>query len=219
MEWLEEYPEADPHHRHIAHLWGLYPGDEIHPRTTPELAAAARESLEGRGDAGTGWSLAFKLAMWARLGDGERAHRLLRLHLKPATLETLQERWSGGTYSNLFDAHPPFQIDGNFGGAAAMAEMLLQSRATSAAPGARAEIDLLPALPAAWPGGSIKGLRARGGFGVDIRWEKGTLAEAVVRSRLGRPCLVRHRERAVELTTQTGDVIVLDARLRPSRRP
>jgi alpha-L-fucosidase 2 len=154
--------------------------------------------------------------MWARLGDGERAHRLLRLHLKPATLETLNERWSGGTYPNLFDAHPPFQIDGNFGGSAAIAEMLLQSRAASAAPGVKAEIDLLPALPAAWPAGSVRGLRARGGFEVDIRWEKGALTEAVIRSRLGRPCLVRHGDRTVELTTRMGDVFLLDAGLRPT---
>jgi alpha-L-fucosidase 2 len=219
MEWLEEHPEADPHHRHVAHLWGLYPGDEIHPRTTPELAAAARKSLEARGDAGTGWSLAFKMAMWARLGDGERAHRLLRLHLKPATFQASRERWSGGTYPNLFDAHPPFQIDGNFGGAAAIAEMLLQSRETSAAPGARSEIDLLPALPGAWSAGSLQGLRARGGFEVDIQWDKGQLREAVIRSRLGRPCRVRSGEHMIDLATQAGDVFVLDARLRPSRRP
>jgi alpha-L-fucosidase 2 len=219
MEWLEEYPEADPHHRHVAHLWGLYPGDEIHPRTSPGLAAAARKSLEARGDAGTGWSLAFKLAMWARLGDGERAHRLLRRHLKPATLATLRERWSGGTYPNLLDAHPPFQIDGNLGGAAAIAEMLLQSRASSATPDTPVEIDLLPALPGDWPTGSVRGLRARGGFEVDIEWDRGLLTEAVVRSSLGRPCRVRNGDRMTELITRPGDVVALDARLRSSRRP
>ncbi len=215
MEWLQEYPEADPHHRHVAHLWGLYPGDEIHPRTTPDLAAAARKSLDARGDAGTGWSLAFKLAMWARLGDGERAHRLLRLHLKPATLESAQERWSGGTYPNLFDAHPPFQIDGNFGGAAAIAEMLLQSRTTAAAPGARAEIELLPALPTDWPSGSVSGLRARGGFEVGLGWEGGRLTRVVVRSELGLPCRVRYGDRVMDLSTEKGREYALDDRLRP----
>ena len=218
MEWLEEYPEADPHHRHVAHLWGLYPGSEIDPHATPELAAAARRSLEGRGDAGTGWSLAFKLAMWARLGDGERAHRLLRLHLTPAKRESASERWTGGTYPNLFDAHPPFQIDGNFGGAAAIAEMLLQSRASSAAPGARTEIELLPALPSAWPAGSVRGLRARGGFEVDIRWERGVLAAAVLRSGLGRPCRVRYGERIIDLRPAAGATLVVDGELHASRR-
>lgn len=218
MEWLEEYPEADPHHRHVAHLWGLYPGSEIDPRATPELAVAARRSLEGRGDAGTGWSLAFKLAMWARLGDGERAHRLLRLHLTPAKQQSASERWTGGTYPNLFDAHPPFQIDGNFGGAAAIAEMLLQSRASSAAPGAQTEIELLPALPSAWPAGSVRGLRARGGFEVDIRWQRGVLAGAVLRSGLGRPCLVRYGERLIDLRPAAGETLVVDGELHASRR-
>jgi alpha-L-fucosidase 2 len=216
MEWLEEYPEADPHHRHVAHLWGLYPGSEIDARSTPELAAAARNSLERRGDAGTGWSLAYKLAMWARLGDGERAHRLLRLHLQPAKPESGKERWTGGTYPNLFGAHPPFQIDGNFGGTAAIAEMLLQSRREAGATGV--EIALLPALPAAWLAGSVRGLRARGGFEVDIRWENGILKDAVIRSALGGPCRVRRGHQAVELRTREGEALALDGGLRPRRR-
>jgi alpha-L-fucosidase 2 len=219
LEWLEEYPEADPHHRHVAHLWGLYPGSEIDRRATPDLAAAARKSLEARGDTGTGWSLAFKLAMWARLGDGERAHRLLRLHLTPARQVSASERWTGGTYPNLFDAHPPFQIDGNFGGTAAIAEMLLQSRAATGAPGETVEIELLPALPGAWPTGSVRGLRARGGFEVDMDWDGGRMTRTRIRSTLGGPYRLRSGDRSVEYTTEPGDELVLDGRLERAPSP
>ena len=171
LEWNEEFEEAEPHHRHQSHLYGLYPGVEI-DESTPELLAACRRSLELRGDEGTGWSLGWKINLWARLGDGVHALRLLRRQLRLVGDSETNFTNGGGTYPNLFDAHPPFQIDGNFGAAAGICEMLLRSRPD--------RIDLLPALPPEWPDGEVTGLRAMGDITVDIRFAGGVLAEAVV---------------------------------------
>ncbi len=181
MEWLEDYREAEPHHRHVSHLFGLYPGAEITPGRTPELAAAARETLERRGDEGTGWSRAWKICFWARLHDGDRALRLLGSLLTPAVGP--DGGHGSGTYPNLLCAHPPFQIDGNFGGAAGIAEMLLQSHDGA--------IDLLPALPATWPEGEFRGLAARGGAEVDCLWRDGRVVRCTLRSRAGGEFAVR----------------------------
>jgi len=213
MEWLEEYGEPEPTHRHVSHLWGLYPGDEITPAGTPQLADAARRTLEARGDVSTGWSLAHKMNLWARLGDGERAHKLLRLLLTPVGFrgEVAGVRFNGGTYENLFDAHPPFQIDGNFGATAGIAEMLLQSHDGT--------VRLLPALPSAWPEGEVRGLRARGGFELDVVWSAGKLTAAMLRSKLGGTCRLAYGSKVVELKTRTGGSYRLDGQLAPANAP
>jgi alpha-L-fucosidase 2 len=222
MEWLEEYVEPEPHHRHVAHLWGLYPGEEITPGATPALAAAARKTLDARGDASTGWSLAFKLCLWARLGDGNRAFRILHEGLEPTTMARVGDVFSGGTYPNLFDAHPPFQIDGNFGGTAGIAEMLLQSTAAASdssierATGAVPTINLLPALPDAWAEGSVRGLRARGNLEVSITWSAGHLQSATVRNTGGSVATphVRCGSLGADLSLKPGEIVSLDGALR-----
>jgi alpha-L-fucosidase 2 len=210
QEWLEDKDNPKEEHRHVSHLWGLFPGEEITPET-PELFKAARQSLVFRGDGGTGWSRAWKINFWARLLDGDHAHLMLK-NLLTLTSSPLTAYKGGGVYTNLFDAHPPFQIDGNFGATSGITEMLLQSHRRDSQ--GRYIIDLLPALPRAWPNGSVQGLRARGGFEVNAVWKSGKLAAASITGAQDGPCQVRYGDRTVQLEATKGKVIQLDAELK-----
>lgn len=183
QEWNKDWEDVDPHHRHVSHLFGLHPGRQIAPVSTPEFAAAAKKTLEIRGDEGTGWSKAWKINFWARLLDGNHAHVLLKELLKYTEEGNTNYSKGGGTYPNFFDAHPPFQIDGNFGGTAGIAEMLLQSHL--------GELHLLPALPDIWKSGQVKGLKARGNYTVSVNWLNRQLVTATITSQAGGNCIIR----------------------------
>ncbi len=192
QEWMEDKDDTASRHRHVSHLWGVYPGNEINWDTSETMMKAARQSLLYRGDAATGWSLGWKINLWARFRDGEHTYKLIQMLLSPA------EKGGAGSYHNLFDAHPPFQIDGNFGGAAGIGEMILQSHTDY--------IDLLPALPQALADGSVKGICARGGFVVDMDWQNGQPKTIRVRSLAGKPLRLRFRGKEIKVPTQKGKI-------------
>ena len=197
MEWTEEFEEAEPGHRHISHLYGLHPGTQITKQKNPEYLEAARKTIEYRlshGGGHTGWSRAWIINFFARLQDGQAAYENILALLRNSTLH------------NLFDTHPPFQIDGNFGATAGITEMLLQSHA--------GEIHLLPALPSAWNSGYIHGLCARGGFDVDINWENGQMKKAIILSKLGNDCRIRYGERVINIKTEKGKRYLFDGELK-----
>ncbi|MDQ6610301.1 MAG: glycoside hydrolase family 95 protein, partial [Bacteroidota bacterium] len=185
VEWYSDWEDEDPQHRHVSHLFGLHPGREISPLLDPTFAAASRKTLEIRGDGGTGWSKAWKINFWARLLDGDHAYKMYQELLKNSTM------------NNLFDTHPPFQIDGNFGSTAGIAEMLLQSHL--------GYLQLLPALPSAWKNGHVKGLIGRGGFEVEMFWKDGRMTKAFIASRAGSVCQLLTKDKVI--VQGTGKVV------------
>ena len=205
QEWYFDWDDNDPKHRHQSQLFGLFPGDHITPLKTPDLAEASKKTLEIKGDETTGWSKGWRINLWARLWDGNRAYKMFRELLRyvdPDGKKTEKPRRGGGTYPNLFDAHPPFQIDGNFGGAAAVAEMLVQSDEN--------EIRLLPALPDAWSEGSVKGICARGGFEIEMTWNNKNLSHAVISSKTGGKTTLVFGNYKKEIILKKGESIEID---------
>lgn len=204
QEWLEDVDDPENKHRHVSHLWGVHPGTEINWRDTPELFDAAKQSLIFRGDAGTGWSLAWKINFWARFRDGDHAYELVKKMLSP--VNESDSDLGGAAYPNLFDAHPPFQIDGNFGGAAGIAEMLVQSHLGM--------IEIFPALPSALEEGEVKGLCTRGGFELNMKWKEGKLENLEVLSKAGKKCSIKYGDREITFDTDKGEVYQLNEDLK-----
>jgi alpha-L-fucosidase 2 len=215
QEWFQDFQEEDVHHRHTSHLFGLYPGHQI-TTATPEFFAAAKRVLEIRGDDGTGWSLGWKINFWARLLDGDHAYLLISNLLRPVGDNTrISYEAGGGVYPNLFDAHPPFQIDGNFAFTAGVSEMLLQSHLSETIGKDEVRIlDLLPALPKAWPDGSVVGLRARGDFELAIAWQQGKLASVSITSLAGNSCQLHYGQTIMEVKLKRGGTLTLNAKLK-----
>jgi alpha-L-fucosidase 2 len=206
QEWMEDKDDPKDTHRHVSHLWAVYPGNEINWKETPDLMKAARQSLIYRGDDGTGWSLSWKINFWARFLDGNHAYEMIKLLFRPVEIENTVYTKGGGSYTNLFDAHPPFQIDGNFGAPAGMIEMLIQSQLGT--------IDLLPALPDALPNGRISGVCARGGFELAFEWKSGKLQQVKVLSKAGQKCRLNYAGKSVEIDTQKGKTYALNGELK-----
>lgn len=198
QEWMEDVDDPNNHHRHVSHLFALHPGKQISLEKTPEWAEATRVSLNARGDEGTGWSLAWKVNFWSRLKDGDRAYELYRRLLQPIGFQD-ESKHTSGTYANLFCGHPPFQLDGNMGGAAGMAEMLLQSQTGT--------LEILPALPKAWKSGHIKGLKARGGYTVDMSWRNGKLKTLSITAEKGGECKILYKEKIVIKNMNAGETV------------
>jgi len=204
QEWMQDKDDTSDTHRHVSHLWGVYPGTDITWDNSPAMMHAAEKSFKYRGDDGTGWSLAWKVNLMARFKHGDHAMLLVDKLLSVAENGSAKER--GGVYHNLFDAHPPFQIDGNFGGAAGIAEMLLQSQ--------EKYIELLPALPTALPNGELKGICARGGFVLNIKWQNGKLQRLEVISKAGRDCEVKYAGQSAKFKTEKGKTYLFDGNLK-----
>lgn len=209
QEWLIDKDDPNDRHRHVSHLWGLHPGNEIHPLTTPELAEACKVTLSHRGDGGTGWSRAWKINFWARLLDGDHAFILLKNLMVPAAAKYHNGKEKGGLYDNLFDSHPPFQIDGNFGAASGITEMLLQSHLRDE--NGDFIIDVLPALPHTLSTGAVSGLKGRGGFEISIKWREGDLVTVKIKSLLGNKLNLRYKEKIILKETTKGEQLLFGA--------